>query len=511
MGVFDKYLNKKRNNGDVCRPTTENFFIGSPEAESEATITPITLDQFFEDYLDILSQLNNEKFIVLGRKGSGKSAIGEHMFALAQGEPNLFCKFIKKPDIDVEHIVQIGKEQGYSIERSLLYKWIMLTHLLDLILQNQSAIEHPAFKFVKQFVDRNRGFIDIRKDEIRETIIKSGLTVGAEYLNRAVSAIGHKEREIKGGRADFYKMLPNLELILSSILKCDKNNQYIVIFDDLDIGYHTDNPNDIETTADLLRMAKYFNVDFFARNGIDSKVFVLLRSDIAKSILYTADMGKLLNSYSVELNWFEDIYRGDETKSFLRQFINKRISVNYNKLGYKINDKSDPWTSFVDEKSFYGKTGFKYVIDHTFYRPRDLILFFKDINTLNLELPLRQNDIKNALLPRYVTAMVKDLKGEFSLRFCGDDIESAFRALKRLTPREPFMFDFLLELMIDEGIDEKNGEDMMQALFEYSLIGNYQQNNVRFKYREGGAENIEMDKKDSFILHYLLQAYFRHN
>ena len=72
--------------------------------------------------------------------------------------------------------------------------------------------------------------IDIKKDEIRETIIKSGLTVGAEYLNRAVSAIGHKEREIKGGRADFYKMLPNLELILSSILKCDKNNQYIVIF-----------------------------------------------------------------------------------------------------------------------------------------------------------------------------------------------------------------------------------------------------------------------------------------
>lgn len=106
----------------------------------------------------------------------------------------------------------------------------MLTHLLDLILQNQSAIEHPAFKFVKQFVDRNRGFIDIRKDEIRETIIKSGLTVGAEYLNRAVSAIGHKEREIKGGRVDFYKMLPNLELILSSILKCDRNNQYIVIF-----------------------------------------------------------------------------------------------------------------------------------------------------------------------------------------------------------------------------------------------------------------------------------------
>ena len=180
-------------------------------------------------------------------------------------------------------------------------------------------------------------------------------------------------------------------------------------------------------------------------------------------------------------------------------------------MRYTINDKSDPWTSFVDEQSFYGKTGFKYVIDHTFYRPRDLILFFKDINTLKLELPLRQNDIKNALLPRYVTAMVKDLKGEFSLKFCSNDIESTFRALKRLPPRVPFMYDTLLEFLIDEGIDDKKGDDMMQALFEYSLIGNYQHNNVRFKYREGGAENIEMDKKDSFILHYLLQAYFRHN
>ena len=73
MGVFDQYLNKKGNNGEVYRPTTLNFFIGSPEAESEATSTPITLNQFFEDYLDIFSQLNNEKFIVLGRKGSGKS------------------------------------------------------------------------------------------------------------------------------------------------------------------------------------------------------------------------------------------------------------------------------------------------------------------------------------------------------------------------------------------------------------------------------------------------------
>lgn len=511
MGVLDKlFQNSNSPQQAYNRPSTKKIFIGSPEAESEATSAKIKLDLFFEDYLDILGQLNEEKFIVLGRKGNGKTAIGEHIYSLAQDEPNLFCKFIKKPDIDVEHIVQIGKSQGYEIERALLYKWIMLTHLLDLVLQNQAALQHPAIGYIKQFVDRNRGFIDIRKDEIKETIAKNGITVGAEYLNRAVSAIGHKEREIKGGRADFFKLLPNLELVLSSILRSDEVNQYIVIFDDLDIGFNTTNPYDIDTTAALLRMAKYFNIDFFARNGIDSKVFVLLRSDIAKSVIYTADMGKIINSYAVELNWFEDIYRGNESQSYLRRFINKRIKVNYTNAGYIINDISDPWTSFVDEKSFFGKTGFKYIIDHTFYRPRDLILFFKDINTLDLSLPLSQTDIRNKLLPRYVTAMVRDIKGELSIKYNSKDIESTLRILHGLPPREPFTYDALRNMLTTEGLGEM-AEDIISSLFEYSLIGNFEPGDVRFKYREGSAENIELDKDTPFILHYLLQAYFRHN
>lgn len=509
MGVFDKFVDNSRSK-QRFRPTTKPIFIGSPEAESEATSTRIKLLDFFEDYLDILTQLNNEKFIVLGRKGSGKTAIGEHMYSLSQNDSNLFCKFIKKSDIDIEHIIQIGKSQGYNIERTLLYKWVILTHLMDLVLKNENINNHPALGYIKQFVDRNRGFIDIRKDEIKETITKSGFSVGAEYLNRAVSVIGHKEREIKGGRADFYKLLPNLELVLMSILQSDPDNQYIIIFDDLDIGFSVDDEADVHTTIELLRIVKEFNIDFFARNNIDSKIFVLLRSDIAKSIIYSADMGKILNAYAVELNWYEDIYREDESKTLLRKFINKRISVNYSKANYIINNTSDAWTSFVDENSFHGKTGFKYIIDHTFYRPRDLILFFKDINILSLPLPLTYTSIKNTLLPRYVTSMVKDIKGELSLKYNSEQIEATFRALKSLPQRDSFDYQSLKVNLVAEGLED-NADDIIITLFEYSLIGNFTPGDVRFKYREGGAENIEIDKNIPLILHYLLQAYYRHN
>lgn len=109
MGAFDKFLNRS-NYETSNNTTTKGFCIGIPEAEAEATTASIKLDSLFVDYFDVLKQLNNEKFIVLGRKGTGKSAIGEYILSLAKDEPNMFCDFVKKDDVDIEKIVQIRKQ-----------------------------------------------------------------------------------------------------------------------------------------------------------------------------------------------------------------------------------------------------------------------------------------------------------------------------------------------------------------------------------------------------------------
>lgn len=511
MGILDRFIRKDELQQSNV-PSTSDMFIGNPEAESEATTAPIRLTEFFEDYLDVFNSLNNEKFIVVGRKGSGKTAIGEAIFDLARNEPNVFCKFIKKTDIDVEQIVQIGASGGLAIEISLLYKWLILTHLLVLITENEKLSTHPAMTHLRKFVNRNRGFIDIRKDEIKETVTKEGLNVGVEYLNRAVSVMGGKEMTAKGGKADFTKLLPNLEWTIINLLKSDPDNQYILIFDDLDVNYSTKSQSSIDTMSELLRMVKYFNIDCLGRNGIDSKVLVLLRDDIVKSVIFSADMGKIINGYAVELNWYEDLYKKQENKLRLRKFINKRIAVNFAKKRYVINDKNDPWTSFVDERSFWGeKSGFKYIIDFTFYRPRDLVLFFKDISYLNLPLPLSNKTIKTELLGRYSVAMVRDIKGELSILYDSTVINSSFDALRAFGNRAPFSYNDLQNELINNGISKENTSEIIQTLFDYSLIGNFELGNVSFKFREGAVENIELDKSKVFILHYLLQAYFKFN
>ena len=77
MGFFGKHLNKQKTTENIR--TTEGFFIGSSEAEGEINNSRITLDEVFSDYLGVLNEVNHEKFIITGRKGTGKSAIGAYI------------------------------------------------------------------------------------------------------------------------------------------------------------------------------------------------------------------------------------------------------------------------------------------------------------------------------------------------------------------------------------------------------------------------------------------------
>ena len=60
----------------IGRAQNSKVFLGSPEAEAEATSNSrMPLTEVYEDFHDLLEGLSGEKFIIVGRKGSGKSGI----------------------------------------------------------------------------------------------------------------------------------------------------------------------------------------------------------------------------------------------------------------------------------------------------------------------------------------------------------------------------------------------------------------------------------------------------
>ena len=98
----------------------------------------------------------------------------------------MFCDFIKKEDIDIEKIVQIGKIEGVRIERGLLYKWIVLTKFVVLFAENQSLTCIKGMKYLSDFIKKSRGFINIKNYEVKEVIQQYGLSVSIEYFTRDI-------------------------------------------------------------------------------------------------------------------------------------------------------------------------------------------------------------------------------------------------------------------------------------------------------------------------------------
>lgn len=513
MGVFDRFIQKKAS-PKSCR-TTEGFNIGVAEAEGEANNSKITLSEVFEDFLDVIDQINNEKFIVLGRKGSGKSAIGEHICNIASSDANIFAKFIRRTEIDIEQIVQIGINEGERIEQEMLFKWVILTQILSLIVQNQNLCNVKDMSNLKKFLDKNRGFVNIEKHEIKEIIHERGINVNLEYFKRFYTALFNKKVAIKEEKAAFFKLIPYLEETISKILIKDSENSYILIFDDLDIGYYK-SETDILTLSELLRIAKYYNNEFFGRNQLNSKIVVLLRNDIAKHLCYNADTAKIFASYAIELNWYEEMYRTQEDRLKLKQFINKRIACNFEKNGLEyIKDK--PWESFVNEQEFVSfdsmgntKSSFKYVIEHTFFRPRDLILFFKDIDRYKFPIPISRSNINN-LIGRFANQIMLEIQNELTAVFSEKEINITINVLRAYRNKKHFTYESLRTDLENCGLKD-NAYNIIDELFFYSLIGNINNHgDVSFKFREKGGDICKINPNENLILHYILRVYFKNN
>lgn len=496
---------------------SENLYIGIPEAESESNIKArVKLDDVFDDFLDVLPEIETEKFIVTGRKGSGKSAIGQILLKRAKESPNQFCSFIRKSDIDLEDIVQISRQiEGVSVEKEVLFKWIILTRILDLITKNEAVQKLKEVRMLRDFLQKNSGYVNINRFEIKEILQTSGFEIYIEKLIHFFRFKQNNEIKLTGQKAPFYKLIPHLEQAILAVLKSDEDklqgNKYTLIFDDLDIEFKAEKEESVESLLNLIRIVKHYNNNFFSENGIDAKVLILLRDDISDVLIKkSADMAKIFSSYSIPLYWYEhDLYKRDENLTPLKKFINKRISHAFQKNNYSC--KEDAWKSLINADHEVNESSFKYVIDHTFQSPRDLLLFFQDLNKYKLKIPLTLKEI-NFLIGKYAIKGKGEIDNALAIHFSPQEIEHIYYVLKALSKSSSFTYYNLCSEM--EKYPFKNSEERIsEILFMYSLIGNkdFAGNKVYFKYREEDASSYTIDVSKPFVLHRIINIYFKNN
>lgn len=476
----------------------QGVYLGAPEAEAEALeASRVSILDVYEDYHGLASALTAEKFIITGRKGCGKSAFAEFVTIGAKFEPNLFSKFIRKNDFSLEEIVQKAKDKEMSFGASDLLRWVVFVHIISLFLTSEAAKESPKISLLREFIKKNSGYVEINKYDVIERIHKDGFSISIEPLRRYIRAMGKREVEVKSDKAPFFKMLPHLQEIVCDVLMGNVNrsneNKYVLFFDDLDVGYDSGSKASRDFIVELLRTAKYLNGEVF--NGLGAKIVVLLRDDIEADLMASyGDTAKIFSSYSHKIVWYQDGYTQNlkEDDLNLKRFINKRIVYAYKKKGMPVN-LSDIWSSLVSYDG-NGKSTFKYIVNMTLFRPRDLLLFFQPLEKGLYYLPLSKGEVEK-LARVYSVELAREIENELSFMFSSEEI-AGIRQLLTVLSGESVEYNKAVELT-SIYVQTRDPGLVLRHLYGRSLIGNRNdKGHFTFKCRQS-SEIFQRDTIDS--------------
>lgn len=507
MSFFDR----KTVNGAI--QTTEGFYFGKSESEGEDSYKDSN-NTPFDDYLDILPKIAEGYFIITGRKGSGKSAIAKYIKDNATPDNFMFCEIVKSDAINLEKCIQQSPVE--SEEKMVpFFEWLILVKLVKLILESKCGEYTKELKAIQNFVRNNRGIIEIDKFSVKEMDTITKLEINFRSLLNILSFKTIIDRTMgkRLEKAPYFKLLPALKEIVYKVLGFEvfKDSQFVVIFDDLDIGFRADSDQDKQTLMQLIRSAKEIHNDL--RELKNTKILILLRDDIKKVLEgFEADASKIFSSYEVELEWYDD---KNENQTRLRKFVNRRIEYNFQRKGLDYL-QTNPWeTLFFDNEGCYGmdyfgntRSAFKYILDFTFFRPRDFILFLKNVGAGKYSYPMDRRDISE-LLQKYANDNVSEIKSELAIHFTQEQINGIFATLKSLTSfqNSGFWKDDILTKLKEHNLDV----DAFQKLVDYYLISPFDSKTGKFylAYRNANPLDYDINSEDiKYKLHKCIYAYF---
>lgn len=478
------------------RGTTKGFYFGQPEAEAEFSIKGQTLAEYFEDFLDVKSKIGEGRFIISGRKGVGKSAVAQHFIdAASNPDNNLYATKISPKDIELSKLIQGLPD----IDISLLFEWSILTKLIKLLIDADLSDTAKHISDLKKFYDRNSGVVNIANYKIEEMSLKT--EVGIDLFRTKFNGImGKKIKDARLKNAPFYDFIPVLREILQEVLAYDiyKECTFLLEFDELDVDFKV--RTDSDKILKLIRVAREYNTNYFKNSPF--KLLVFIRDDI-KDYISSSDKTKLFSSYEYNIRWYDyDAHIRDEKEILLRKFINKRIKTNFEKLRLSFN-RQDPWVSLFDASERKdGKTLFAYILDYTFYRPRDFVNLLSPLGQLEYNYPLNGNAVIS-LINKMAQNTMGDIEDELSILYDQEYIQAIKRLLRDVAmSRPPITYEKIVELFNSNGVDIKT----LEVLIDYDIIILSKNSNFLHKYRE---QKIE-DKVENyeFSLHKAIYVYF---
>lgn len=450
--------------GELAVVLRQGLSVGAMSAEDDGAYLR---DSFVSTgALDELIDTNSPKCIVLGRTGSGKSALlislSEKQENVIQLDPeSLSLNYISNSDI-----LRFFENLGIDLDvfYQLLWRHVLILEIIkakkqlhdEFVSRNwianlrQKIVGNPKKeKALNYLFEYGSSFWADTEARVREVVKKIesdfqdhiGFDITA-FKAKLIADLKDKNTESIQETTDIInkaqKVINNVQLqelnevmnLLTQDIFNDAQERYYIIIDDLDTGWVHDGLR-FKLIRALIETIKKF------RKVRNLKIVISLRVDLLETVL------EQTSAAGFQKEKYEDMYlRIRWSEAELKELAEKRISLlfkqQYTKDGANFYD--------VFSKKVGDSDTFSYIYERTLRRPRDVIAFINQC----LEEGAGQGGVSHRIVRRaedaYSAKRVASLADEW--REAYGDLEEIIECLSKMNPR--FKYDEITNEILEE-------------------------------------------------------------
>jgi hypothetical protein len=335
--------------------------LGGLAAESDESL----MNYFFETRMYHDVEIGHTK-VLIGNRGSGKSAIFKVLARKKQGEGTLVEEIVptdfmydlltntRKFDVNA----QWARLGAYTAA----WKYTILVTAMRLL-----YARYKKLKVEPGHVNRIKAFLRDHSEEHFGSPIDILILILKKFA--AVTKLSLEGIHFKEGTSELDKLykLDTIQPVIPAISELSKHSKILILFDELDYGW--DASDDArQFIAGLFRAANQINRQFSYIN-----VLIAIREEIYQNIPELYDDAQKIRDIIEPVRWTPE-----ELKIMISQRIKHALETLLDKRLY-ITDPESLWGCIFEEyMNEGGLSTFDYIIERTLYRPRELIFFVNE-------------------------------------------------------------------------------------------------------------------------------------
>ncbi|MEV6832358.1 hypothetical protein [Amycolatopsis sp. NPDC051102] len=480
-------------------PVLERIALGAPAAERDKG-----LDSYFVESDAFKRVENGSKRIILGNRGSGKSAIFKTLARRSESSGTRVIELIPE-DYSYELLrTTMARESEGSWAKvgayAAAWKYLIYVLVMKEVSSKKPSIRKSAAGIIHKYIRDNHSDPEMSK-----------LSNLISYLKRLEGVkVGKYDLTMKSKALEKLYKLEEISGLLSSLKEVLQSNPVFIFVDELDKGW------------DASEDAQAFVAGLFQAcisiNSLSPKlrVYMSLRQELYDNIPALYDDAQKYRDIIEIINWSEPA---------LLSLIAKRIKYNVPIL----HDKPEQvvWNStFAETLDYRQNKSFNYIVDRTLHRPREIIQFCSQAISQSVEVssppPINYSIISDAER-KYSEDRTKDIASEYRFQFPGLlSIFEAFRGKVYLFTRDDLEM-LCLEVCVGEiatspecgtWLPDTTPERLIDILWRVGFLRARSIGGVRGQRRSGSSYvgihqvgNLSMANVQFFQVHAMFRSY----